>query len=229
MTDMMKVLANLAIQNQQLLQQHLQQTAAAAGDGGVQQTTAGVADNRGLQQQMAAGDDGRVQEPGGARNGRVVDSSDPLVIEISVKQESLSGVGRQASPAGSYPGFRVAGQAPVEDVPRRDSQRDESGIIRGFSPARESTAIFEFGQGGFKPTIPVFIGKQESLSRWKQEAVIYSRRYGFDAVFTGTNDCQDINVGDPDCPMERLQDEFGMDNVILHLNAWQFLPSSQKS
>ena len=81
----MKVLANLTIQNQQLLQQHLQQTAAAVGDGGVQQTTAGAVDNRGLQQQMAAGDDGRVQEPGGARNGRVVDSSGPLVIEISVK------------------------------------------------------------------------------------------------------------------------------------------------
>ena len=85
MADMMKVLANLTIQNQQLLQQHLHQTAAAVGDGGVQQTTAGAVDNRGLQQQMAAGDDGRVQEPGGARNGRVVDSSGPLVIEISVK------------------------------------------------------------------------------------------------------------------------------------------------
>ena len=72
-------------------------------------------------------------------------------------------------------------------------------------------------------------GKQESSSRWKQEAVIYSRRHGFDAVFTRANECQDVNVGDPDCPMERLEDEFGMDNVISHLNAWQFLPSSLKS
>ena len=109
MAGMMKMLANLTIQNQQLLQQHLQQTAAAAGNGGVQQTTAGAADNRGLQQQMAAGDGGRVQESGGARNGRAGDSSGLLVRETSVKQESLSGVGRQASLAGSYPGFRVAG------------------------------------------------------------------------------------------------------------------------
>ena len=64
MADMMKMLANLTMQNQQLLQQHLQQqqqTAAAAGDRGVQQQTAGAADNRGLQQQMAAVDGGRVQ------------------------------------------------------------------------------------------------------------------------------------------------------------------------
>ena len=58
--------------------------------------------------------------------------------------------------------------------------------------------MFGFGQGSFKPTIPVFNGKQESFCRWKQEAVIYSRRYGFDAVFTRTNECQDVNVRDPD-------------------------------
>ena len=57
---------------------------------------------------------------------------------------------------------------------------------------------------GFKPTIPVFNGKHKLLSRWKQEPVIYSRRYGFDAVFTRGDECQDINVGDPDCPMEKL-------------------------
>ena len=56
----------------------------------------------------------------------------------------------------------------------------------------------------------MFNGKQESFCRWKQEAVIYSRRYGFDAVFTRANECQDVNVRDPDCPMERLQDEFGV-------------------
>ena len=50
--------------------------------------------------------------------GRVVDSSGPLVRETSVKLKSLSGERRQASLAGSYPGFRVAGQAPVEDAPR---------------------------------------------------------------------------------------------------------------
>ena len=64
MAEMMKMLANLTMQNQQLLQQQLQQqqqTAAVAGDRGVQQQTAGAADNRGLQQQMAAGDGGRVQ------------------------------------------------------------------------------------------------------------------------------------------------------------------------
>ena len=48
-------------------------------------------------------------------------------------------------------------------------------------------------------------------------------------MFTRANECQDINVGDPDCPMERLQDEFGVDIVILHLNAWQFLSSALKS
>ena len=229
MADMMKMLANLTMQNQQLLQQHLQQTAAGAGVPGVQQTTAGAADNRGLQQQMAAGAGGRAQESGGAREGRIIDSRGSLVREISVKQESLSGEGRQASLAGSYPGFRVAGQAPAEDVLRRDGQREESGTVRGFGPARESATIFGFGQGGFKPTIPVFTGKQETFSRWKQEAVIYSRRYGFDAVFTRANECQGVNVGDPDCPMERLQDEFGVDIVILHLNAWQFLSSALKS
>ena len=41
--------------------------------------------------------------------------------------------------------------------------------------------------------------------------------------------CQDVNVGDPDCPMERLQNEFGVDNVISHLNAWQFLSSALKA
>ena len=236
MADMMKMLTSLTMQNQQLLQQllqqHLQQqqqTAAAAGDRGVQQQTAGAADNRGLQQQMAAGDGGRVQESGGAREERVIDSRGSLVRETLVQQESLSGEERQASLAGSYPGFRVAALAPVEDVPRRDDQREESGTVRGFGPAIESATMFGFGQGGFKPTIPVFTGKQESFSRWKQEAVIYSRRYGFDAVFTRANECQDVNVGDPDCPMERLQDEFGVGIVILHLNALQFLSSALKS
>ena len=126
-------------------------------------------------------------------------------------------------------GFRVASLAPVEDVLRRDGQRKESGTVRGFGPARESATMFGFGQGGFKPTIPVFTGKQESFSRWKQEAVIYSRPYGFDAAFSRANECQDVNVGDPDCPIERLQDEFGVDIVIFHLNACQFLSSALKS
>ena len=150
--------------------------------------------------------------------------------EASVKQESLSGEGRQPSLAGSYPGFRLAALAPVEDVPQRNDQREEIGTARGFGPARESATMFAFSQGGFKLTIPLFNGnKQESFSRWKQEAVVYSRWYGFDAVFTRANECQDVNVGDPDCPMERLQDEFGLDIVILHLNAWQFLSSALNS
>ena len=66
MADMMKMPANLTMQNHQLLQQHLQQTAAAAGDGGVQQQSTGAADNRGLQPQVATGDGGRVQGSGGA-------------------------------------------------------------------------------------------------------------------------------------------------------------------
>ena len=233
MADMITMLADLTMQNQQLLiQQHLQQqqqTAAVAGDRGVQQQTGGAADNRGLQQQMAAGDGGRVQESDGAREGRVIDSRGSLVRETSVKQESLSGEGRQPSLAGSYPGFRVAALAPVEGVLRRDGQREESGTVRGFGPARESATMLGFGQGGFKPTTPVFTGKQESFSRWKQEVVIYSRRYGFDAVFTRANECQDINVGDRDCLMERLQDEFGVDILILHLNAWHFLSLALKS
>ena len=226
MADIMKILAHLTMQNQQLLQRHLQQrqkTAAAAGD-------------RGLQQQMAAGEEGRVEEAGGARERRIVDSSDPLVGKTTAKLERLSGEGRQASLAGSYPGFRVAGQAPVEDVPRRDDQRGEGGTIRGFGPAQESAAMFGVGYGvsgmdssGFEPTIPVFNGEQDSFSRWKQESFIYSRRYGFDAVFTRADECQDLNVGDPYCPIERLQDEFGVDIVISHLNAWQFLSSALKS
>ena len=223
MADMIEMLANLTIQNQQLLQQHLQQNAAAAGDRGVQQQTAGAADNRGLQQQMTAANGSRVQESGGAREGRVIDSRDPLVLETSVKQESFSGEGRQPNLAGSYPGCWVAALPPVEDVLRQDSQREESGTVRGFGPARESAAMFGFGQGSFKPIIPVFTGKQEPFSRWKQEAVIYSRRYGFDGVFIRANECQDVNVGDPDCPMEKLQDEFGVDIVILHLRVVQRL------
>ena len=99
MADMKKMLPNLTMQNQRLLQQHLQ----------LQQQTAGAADNRGLQQILAAGDGGCIQASSGAQNGRVIDSSGPLVRETSVKLESLSGEGRQASVARSYPGFRVAG------------------------------------------------------------------------------------------------------------------------
>ena len=178
---------------------------------------------------MAARGGGRVQESGRARNGVVNDSSGPLMRGTSVKPESLSGEGRQASLAGSYPGFRVAGQAPVEDVPRQDGQSGGRGTIRGFGAARESATMFGFGQGGFMPIVTVFNGKQEPFSRWKQEAVIYSRRYGFDAVFTRANECQEVNVGDLDCPMERLQDEFGVDIVISHFNAWQFLSSTLNS
>ena len=131
---MMKMLANLMTQNQQLLRQHLQQTATAAGDRGVQQQFTGATDNRGLQQQMTAGDGGRVQESGGAREGRVIESRGSLVRETSVKQENLSGEGRQPSLAGSYPGFRVTALAPVEDAPRRDDQREESGTFRALAP-----------------------------------------------------------------------------------------------
>ena len=148
MADITKMLANLTMQNQQLLlQQYLQQTAAAAGDRKVQQQSTVSADNRGLQQQKAAGDVGRVQESGGPREGRVIDSRGSLVRETSVKQESLSDEGRQPSLAGSYPGFRVAALALVEDVSRRDDQREENGSVRGFGPARESATMFGFGQG----------------------------------------------------------------------------------
>ena len=48
---------------------------------------------------------------------------------------------------------------------------------------------FDSGVGGMnssslKPTLPVFDAKQEVFSRWKQESVIYSRWYSFDAMFT---------------------------------------------
>ena len=46
--------------------------------------------------------------------------------------------------ARSYPGFRVADQAPLEDVPRQYGQRDEGGAIRGFGPALEFDAMFSF-------------------------------------------------------------------------------------
>ena len=94
--------------------------------------------------------------------------------KTSAKMESLFGEGRQPSQGGSYPGFRVAGQAPVVDVPRWNGQSGEGETIRGFNPSRESTAMFGFGQGvssmnssGFKPAVPVFDGKQESFSRRK--------------------------------------------------------------
>ena len=47
-------------------------------------------------------------------------------------------------------------------------------------------------------------------------------------MFARADEYQDVNVGDPDCPMERLQDEFGVDSVISHLNAWQFLSFALK-
>ena len=84
MADMMNMLANLTMQNQQLLQQHLQQ----------QQQTARAAGDRGLQQQMASGEGDCVEASSGAREDCVVDSSAPLVRETAVKVESLSGEGR---------------------------------------------------------------------------------------------------------------------------------------
>ena len=70
--------------------------------------------------------------------------------------------------------------------------------------------MFWSGQGDFKPTTLVFNGKfngkQESFSRWKQEAVIYSKRYGFDVVFTRANECQDVNVGDPTLKLLEMED-----------------------
>ena len=49
-----------------------------------------------------------------------------------------------------------------------------------------------------------------------------------DSVFTRADEYQDVNVGDPDCPMERLQDEFRADMFVSHLNAWEFLSSVLK-
>ena len=112
----------------------------------------------------------------------------------------------------------------------------EGGTIRGFGPACKSAAMFGLGPGvsdvnrsGFEPMLPTFNGKQESFSRWKQEPAIYSRRYGLNAVFTRADESQDVNVGDPDCPMETLQDEFGVDIVVSHLNVWKFLSTALKS
>ena len=48
-------------------------------------------------------------------------------------------------------------------------------------------------------------------------------------MFTRANECQEVSVGDLDCPMEKLQDEFGVDIAISHLNAWQFLSSTLNS
>ena len=52
-----------------------------------------------------------------------------------------------SKPGGKLPGFWVAGQAPVQDVPRRDDQKGEGGIITSFGPACESAAMFGFGLG----------------------------------------------------------------------------------
>ena len=108
MADIM-MLANLKMQNQQLLQQQLkhQQRTAAAGGRELQQQTAAAAGDRGLQQQLAAGAGGRVEESGGAREGRVVYSSGFLVEGTVARLESLSGEARQASLAGRYPGLLV--------------------------------------------------------------------------------------------------------------------------
>ena len=170
MADTMKILVNLIMQNQQLLQQQLQQQqlTAAAGGRELQQQTTAAAGDRGLQQQLAAGAGGRVEESDGTREGRVVDSSASLVGETAAILESLSGEALQASPSRSYPGFRVAGQAPIEDFSRRDGQGGKCGTIKGFGSARESTGMFGFGpavsginSSANKPTIPAFNCKQE--------------------------------------------------------------------
>ena len=136
------------------------------------QQTGATAGDCGLQQQLAAGEGGRVEESGGARKERVVDSSGSLVGEFAGRLENFSSEARQASLARSYLGFRVAGQTPVEDVPRGDGQRGKAGTNRGFGPARESAAMFRSGPGvsgtsssRLKPTIPVLDGKHESFSR----------------------------------------------------------------
>ena len=72
---------------------------------------------------------------------------------------------------------------------------------------------------GLKLKIPKFNGQQKLLSRWNMESVVYSRRYSFDVVFTRVNECQDVSVGDSDCPMGRLEDEFEANIVVSHLNA----------
>ena len=155
--------------------------------------------------------------------------------ETAARLESLSDEARQASLTGNYPGFWVADQAPVEDASRRDGQRGEGGTIRNFGPARESAAMFGFvpdvsgmSISSFKPTILVFNGKQESFSRWKQESVVFSKRYGFDAMFTRADEFQDVNVEDSDCPMESLLDEFGANIVVSYLNTWQLLSLALK-
>ena len=84
----------------------------------------------------------------------------------------------------------------------------------GFGPG-----VSGIDSRNFKPNVPVFNGKHGSLSRWKQESVIYSRQFDLDTVFTWADKCQNVNVGDPDCPIERIQDDFGADIDTLHLNA----------
>ena len=46
-------------------------------------------------------------------------------------------------------------------------------------------------------------------------------------MFTRADECQDVDLGDPDCLMEKLQNEFGVD-VVSQFNAWEFLSSSLK-
>ena len=48
-------------------------------------------------------------------------------------------------------------------------------------------------------------------------------------MFIRADESQNVNVGDPDCLMERLQDEFGVDIVISHLNARQYVSFTLKS
>ena len=48
-------------------------------------------------------------------------------------------------------------------------------------------------------------------------------------MFTRADECQNVDVGDSDYPMERLQDEFGVDIAISPVNAWQILLFALKS
>ena len=68
--------------------------------------------------------------------------------------------------AGGCPTSRdVNERMPVEDVPRRDGQWGEGGIVRGLGPALESADISgyrrvdDFMGGGFKQSVPTFDGK----------------------------------------------------------------------
>ena len=71
--------------------------------------------------------------------------------------------------------------------------------------------------GGFKQSVSTFDGKM--FPRYKQEAILFARHYGFESAFTMAGAQRDVNVGDTDVSTVRPKAEFGRKAVNMHLSA----------